>query len=107
MTESFREYAIRWREQALRVRPSIKESEMIDIFLQAQEPNYFHHLLSTIGKTFAKVINVGKMVKNRIKSGKIISQAALKATTQAIQSGAGSFGGKKRKEDVETIIPGP
>ncbi|KAM3291698.1 hypothetical protein P3S67_019987 [Capsicum chacoense] len=106
-TESFREYAIRWREQAARVRPLIKESEIIDIFLQAQEPDYFHHLLSTIGNTFVEVIKIGEMVESGIKSEKIISQAALKATTQAIQSGSGSFDGNKRKEDVATIIPGP
>ncbi|KAM3201045.1 hypothetical protein P3L10_033408 [Capsicum annuum] len=66
MTESFREYAIRWREQDSRVRPSIKESKMIDIFLLAQKPNYFHYLLSTIGSIFAKVIKVREMVENRI-----------------------------------------
>ncbi|KAM3237065.1 hypothetical protein P3L10_012094 [Capsicum annuum] len=47
------------------------------------------------------------MVESGIKSEKIINQIALKATTQAIQSGSGSFGGNKRKEDVATIIPGP
>ncbi|KAM3249813.1 hypothetical protein P3L10_011583 [Capsicum annuum] len=106
-TESFREYAVRRREQVVRVRPSIKKSEMIYIFLQAQEPDYFHHLLSTIGSTFAEVIKVGEMVENRIKSGKIISQAALKATTQTIQSGSGSFGENKIKEDVTAVVPGP
>ena len=80
---------------------------MIDIFLQAQEPDYFPHLLSTIGSTFAEVIKVGEIVENEIKSGKIISQAALKEITQAIQSGAGSFGGKKRKEDITTVVPDP
>ncbi|KAM3235654.1 hypothetical protein P3L10_015691 [Capsicum annuum] len=106
MTENFQEYVVRWREQASRVRPSIKEFEMIDIFLQAQEHNYFHHLLSTIGRTFAEVIKVGEMVENGIKSGKIISQASLKATTQEIQSGSRSFSGNKRKEDVATVVPG-
>ena len=55
-TENFREYAIRWREQAARVKPSMKESEMIDVFLQAQEPDYFHYLLSAVGKTFVKLL---------------------------------------------------
>ncbi|KAM3301301.1 hypothetical protein P3S67_015802 [Capsicum chacoense] len=105
--ESFQEYAIRWREQAARVRPSIKESEMINIFLQAQEPDYFHTFLSTIGNTFTEVIKIEKMVESGIKSEKIISQAALKATTQAIQSSSGRFGGNKRKENVATILPGP
>ena len=62
-TENFREYAIRWREQAARVKQPMKESEMIDVFLQAQEPDYFHYLLSAVGKTFAEVIKVGEMVK--------------------------------------------
>ncbi|KAM3270832.1 hypothetical protein P3S67_029034 [Capsicum chacoense] len=84
-----------------------KKTEMIDIFLQAQGPAYFHHLLSTIGSTFAEAIKVGEMVENGIKSGKIISKAALKATTQAIQSGSGSFGENKRKEDVATVVPAP
>ncbi|KAK6776077.1 hypothetical protein RDI58_027078 [Solanum bulbocastanum] len=37
-TKNFREYAIRWREQAAWVKPPMKESEMIHVFLQAQEP---------------------------------------------------------------------
>ncbi|KAH0751835.1 hypothetical protein KY285_004983 [Solanum tuberosum] len=84
--EIFREYAVRWREKVARVKPPVKESEMIDAFLEAQEPDYFHYLLSAIGKTFAKVIKVREMVKNGIKCRKIISQAALKVTTQALQN---------------------
>ncbi|KAM3232739.1 hypothetical protein P3L10_018098 [Capsicum annuum] len=57
--------------------------------------------------TFVEVIKVGEIVENGIKSGKIISQATLKATTQVIQSGLGSFGENKRKEDVATVVPGP
>ncbi|XP_060194945.1 uncharacterized protein LOC132624137 [Lycium barbarum] len=98
-TESFREYAIKWREQDARVKPPMKESEMIDVFLLAQEPDYFHYLLSTVGKTFAEAIKVGEMVENGIKSGKIVSQVALKATTQAIQNGSGGFGNRKKKEE--------
>jgi len=56
-------------------------------FLQAQEPNYFHYLLFIVGKTFAEVIKIGEMVKNDIKSGKIVSQVALRATTQVIKIG--------------------
>ncbi|KAK4733719.1 hypothetical protein R3W88_007980 [Solanum pinnatisectum] len=79
-TKNFCEYAIRWREQVARVKPPMKES-MIDVFLQAQELDYFHYLLSVVVKIFAEVIKIGEMVENGIKSGKIISQAALKATT--------------------------
>jgi len=80
---------------------------MIDVFLQAQEPDYFHYLLSAVGKTFTEVIKVGEMVENGIRSGKIVSQAALKATTQALQNGSGNIGGKKRREDVATVVSAP
>ncbi|XP_049360372.1 uncharacterized protein LOC125825068 [Solanum verrucosum] len=103
-TEIFCEYAIRWREQDARVKPPMKESEMIDVFLQAQEPDYFHYLLSVVGKTFAEVIKIGEMVENDIKSRKIVSQVALKATTQVIKNGSGNLKGKKMKEDVVNVV---
>ncbi|XP_069145552.1 uncharacterized protein [Solanum lycopersicum] len=40
-TECFREYAIRWREEAARVHPPMEESEMITYFIQAQESEYY------------------------------------------------------------------
>ena len=80
---------------------------MIDVFLQGQEPDYFHYRLSAVWKTFNEVIKVGEMVENGIKSGKIVSQASLKATTQVLQNGSGNIGGKKRREDVATIVSAP
>lgn len=46
-TEYFSEYAIRWREQTARIKPLMKEFEIIDVFLQAQESDFFtiFHLL--------------------------------------------------------------
>ncbi|XP_019248614.1 PREDICTED: uncharacterized protein LOC109227879 [Nicotiana attenuata] len=41
-----------------------------------------------------------------MKSGKIVSQAALKSTTQAIQSGSGSFGNWKKKEEGSMMASG-
>ena len=47
------------------------------------------------------------MVENGIKSGKIVSQAALKNTTQVLQNGFEKIGGKKSREDVDTIVSAP
>ena len=80
---------------------------MIGLFLQSQEADYFHYLLSAIRKIFAEAIKVGEMVENGMNSGKIISQAALKATTQVLQNGSRNIGGKKRREDVATIVSAP
>nr|XP_016497717.1 PREDICTED: uncharacterized protein LOC107816508 [Nicotiana tabacum] len=105
-TESFREYVIKWREKAARVKPPMKEEEMIDYFLQAQDPDYLHYMLAAIGKPFAEAIKIGEIAENGMKSGKIVSQAALKATTQAIQSGSGSFGNRKKKEEGSMMASG-
>ncbi|XP_070020406.1 uncharacterized protein [Nicotiana sylvestris] len=104
--ESFREYGSQWREQATRVDPPMKEREMVDYFLQALEPTYYDHLVSAIGKSFNEVVNMGDMAEEGLKSNKITSYSAIKATTQAIQSGTRGVIGKKKKEDVATIDSG-
>ncbi|XP_070002762.1 uncharacterized protein [Nicotiana sylvestris] len=82
-SESFREYGFHWREQAARVNPPMEENEMVEYFLQALEPTYFGHLISTIGKSFNEVVKMGGMVEEGLKSSKIISYTAIKATTQS------------------------
>ncbi|XP_070057907.1 uncharacterized protein [Nicotiana tomentosiformis] len=84
IAESFREYAIKWREQAARVKPPMDETKMVNVFLQAQEADYFQNMISGMGKPFAEAIKIGEMVENGLKSSRIISQSTLRATSQAI-----------------------
>ncbi|PHT72014.1 hypothetical protein T459_22799 [Capsicum annuum] len=49
---------------------------------------------------------MGEMIEDEIKTSRIVSFTALKATTQAIQKGSGSVGGKKNEEDASAIIVG-
>ncbi|XP_019258793.1 PREDICTED: uncharacterized protein LOC109237006 [Nicotiana attenuata] len=79
---------------------------MVDYFLQALEPSYYGHMVSAIGKSFNEVVKMGSMVEEGLKSNKIMSYSAIKATTQAIQSGTGEVIEKKKKEDVATIDSG-
>ncbi|XP_075110275.1 uncharacterized protein LOC142181262 [Nicotiana tabacum] len=89
-TESFREYAIKWREQAARAKPPMDDHELITIFIQAQEPDYFQYMTSAVGKSFPEAIKMGEMVENGLKTGRIISQRALKAAALAVQIEAGN-----------------
>ncbi|XP_009626866.1 uncharacterized protein [Nicotiana tomentosiformis] len=75
----------RWREQAVRVNPPMEEDEMVKYFLQAQEPTYFGHLTSAMGKLFNDVVKMGEMVEEGLKSSKIMSYSAVRATMQAIR----------------------
>ncbi|KAM3325394.1 hypothetical protein P3S67_000519 [Capsicum chacoense] len=102
-TETFREYAIRWREQAARVKPPMKESKIVEAFIQVQDETYYQHLLPALGKPFIEVLKMGEMIEDGIKTGRIMSFATLKATTQEIHKGLGSMGGKKNVEDASAI----
>ncbi|XP_070043287.1 uncharacterized protein [Nicotiana tomentosiformis] len=99
--ESFREFGLRWREQVTRVSPPIDEEEMVKLFLQAQGPTYFNHLIPTLEKSFNNVVKIGEMVEEGIKSCKIMSYYALKDTTEDIQNILVSLEGRKRnRKDV-------
>ncbi|XP_070036043.1 uncharacterized protein [Nicotiana tomentosiformis] len=84
-TESFREYAIKWREQTARVKPPMDNHELITIFLEAQEPDYFQNMMSAIGRPFVEAIKIGEMVENGLKTGLILSQDSFKAASQTVQ----------------------
>ncbi|XP_019226600.1 PREDICTED: uncharacterized protein LOC109208050 [Nicotiana attenuata] len=99
-SESFREYAVKWREQTARVKPPMDETEMVSVFLQSQEADYFQNMMSAMGKPFAKAIKIGEMVENGLKTGRILSQSAIRATSQEIQRGSGGVENRKKKEET-------
>nr|XP_016436517.1 PREDICTED: uncharacterized protein LOC107762657 [Nicotiana tabacum] len=105
-SEGFREYAIQWRKQASRVKPPIDEKEMVSVFLQAQELDYYQNMMSAMGKPFVEVIKIGKMAENRLKTGRLLSQAAIRATSQAIQGGSGGITKGKKKEESAMAASG-
>ncbi|XP_069145166.1 uncharacterized protein [Solanum lycopersicum] len=104
--ESFREYTIKWREQAARAKPPLNEQELVDIFIEAQDPDYFHHLTAAMGIPCHTTIKIWEMIESGLKTGRIVSQATIKATTQAIEGGSTSFGNRKRNEEVISLASG-
>ncbi|XP_070048905.1 uncharacterized protein [Nicotiana tomentosiformis] len=105
-TESFREYAIKWREQAARVKPPMDDHELIIVFLHAQEPGYFQSLMFVFGKSFSEAIKMVEIVENGLKTGMIISQAVLKAATQAVQIESINFSDMNEKDEETMMTPG-
>ncbi|XP_070008343.1 uncharacterized protein [Nicotiana sylvestris] len=105
-SESFREYAVIWREHASRVKSPMDEIEMLTVFLQAQEADYFQNMMFAIGKLFAEAIKIGEMVENGLKTDRILSQSAIRATSQAIQGGSGGVAKGKKKEETSVAVLG-
>ncbi|XP_070025362.1 uncharacterized protein [Nicotiana sylvestris] len=76
------------------------ETEMVSVFLQAQEAYYYQNMMSAMGKPFAEAIKIGEMVENRLKTRQILSQSAIRATSQEIQGGCGGVANRKKKEEA-------
>jgi len=104
-TESFREYAMRWRADAAKVQPPMAESEMTSLFIQSQkDATYYEKMISVVGQKFFEVVRMGEFIEEGIKTGRITNLAALQATSKAIQSD--SIGGalKKKKDGVSAVM---
>ncbi|KAK4722115.1 hypothetical protein R3W88_012348 [Solanum pinnatisectum] len=93
-TESYREYAYRWRREAARVRPPMTEKEIIEVFVHIQEPEYYNGMLFILGGKFNEIVKIGEAIEDGLKTGKII-----RITPQDESSGPL----RRKREDVSSI----
>nr|XP_009783188.1 PREDICTED: uncharacterized protein LOC104231827 [Nicotiana sylvestris] len=97
-TERFREYAIKWREQAARVKSPMDNHELITIFLEAQEPDYFQNMMSVMGRPFAEAIKIGEMVENGLKAGNIVRVPASRIPRPQQQNFRAPYNARPRQD---------
>ena len=97
-SESFREYAHRWREIGSQVHPPMDDSEMVEAFIHAQQHPYYEWLINGAGRSFAELIKNGEMVEDGIQTGKI------KITTEQGQAGT-SYKKPKKESEMAVIYP--
>ncbi|XP_070015052.1 uncharacterized protein [Nicotiana sylvestris] len=94
-TETFREYATRWRSKAAKVRPDLEEEQMNRFFVRAQDPQYYERLMLIEGQKFSHIIKLQERIEEGIKSGMVTNFKALQSTNKALQSG-----GTSKKRDL-------
>ncbi|XP_070004537.1 uncharacterized protein [Nicotiana sylvestris] len=70
-TETFPEYATRWRSEAAKVRPTLEEEQMNKFFVWAQDPQYYEQLMLIESHKFFDIIKLGERIEEGIKSDKI------------------------------------
>ena len=75
-TESYKEFAYRWKKEAARVRPPMSEKEIFGVFVRIQEPKYYDGIMLLIGEKFADIVMIGETIANSLKTGKIARVAA-------------------------------
>ena len=71
-TESYKEFAYRWRKEAATVRPPMSENEIIEVFMRVQEPEYDDQILLLLGEKFCDIVKVVKTIEDGLKTGKIV-----------------------------------
>ncbi|KAH7834088.1 hypothetical protein Vadar_012641 [Vaccinium darrowii] len=69
--ETFRVYAMRWKNSASQVEPPLLDYEFVQLFLQTLEGVYCEKLCTSIGRSFSEIIQQGEMIEEGIKVGKI------------------------------------
>ncbi|XP_058770609.1 uncharacterized protein LOC131644194 [Vicia villosa] len=77
--ESFKEYAQKWRDLAGRVKPSLADRELVDMFMSTLTGPFYSHLLGSSSSGFTELILIGERVESGIRSGKI--QVATSSST--------------------------
>ncbi|XP_017979699.1 PREDICTED: uncharacterized protein LOC108662712 [Theobroma cacao] len=70
-SESFKEYAQRWRDTAAQVQPPLTDKEMTVLFINTLRAPFYERLIGNDTKNFADLVLSGEIIEGAIKSGKI------------------------------------
>ena len=99
-TESYREFSYRWRKEAARLRPQMTEKEIVEVFVQVQEPEYYEGIILLIGAKFTEIVKVGETIEYGLKLGKMARVSASPGSSGLVRKkrdeiAAISYGGRK------------
>ena len=94
-TESFREYAQRWRDLASQVQPPLTERETTKIFVNSFKGIYHDKMLGNATKNFADMVVSGELIESSIKNGLVEDNSSSK-----------KIGSGKKKEGEAQAVHG-
>ncbi|XP_058768767.1 uncharacterized protein LOC131642543 [Vicia villosa] len=96
--ESFKEYAQKWRELAARVQPPMLEREVMDIFTNTLEGQYYS--ACSASSSFADLVMIGERIESGIKAGRIQNPTVANSSSGA--GGKKLYNGFAKKREGET-----
>ncbi|XP_052878912.1 uncharacterized protein LOC108478067 [Gossypium arboreum] len=70
-SETFKQYAQRWREIAMQVQPPLLEKETTMLFINTLKTPFINHMLGSATKSFSDIVMSGEMIENAVRCGKI------------------------------------
>ncbi|GLT44489.1 hypothetical protein SLA2020_183810 [Shorea laevis] len=90
-SETFKEYAQRWRNKVAQVQPPLTEFELSNLFVKSMRGSYLDKMLAHSSDDFAKLVQIGENIEDAIKSGKIPDANLWQALMENNQGNARKF----------------
>ncbi|XP_016700082.2 uncharacterized protein [Gossypium hirsutum] len=78
LTETFRQYAQRWRDTSAQVEPPLTKTEITVLFINTLKAPFYDKLVGSATKDFADIVISGELIENAIKSGRMESPESSK-----------------------------
>ena len=72
-SETFREYAHKWRDLGAQVQPPLIDKVLNKMFLNNLKAPYYDRMIGNSNKDFLNVVSIGEMIEVGVKQGKIES----------------------------------
>ena len=94
-SETFKEYAQRWRELAAQVEPPLHDREMVTMFMSTLQSPFYEHMLGNVSSNFADIIIIGERIEIGLKTGKITQGSSTTSTGKKF----GFNSGRKKESD--------
>jgi len=92
-SESFTEYAQRWRDMATQIQPPLTEKEMSWLFINTLKAPYYFRMLAGGIMSFTDTVLIGEMVENALRTDKLDDGESSEAKESS----------KEKKGEVSTI----
>ncbi|GAU30910.1 hypothetical protein TSUD_381250 [Trifolium subterraneum] len=67
-SESFKEYAQRWRKLTAQIRPPVEEKELCKLFLHTLSPFFYEKMVGVVSRSFTEMVEMGMNLPIRGKS---------------------------------------
>ncbi|PHT86760.1 hypothetical protein T459_08866 [Capsicum annuum] len=81
--ESFKEYAMQWREDAIKVQPPMAESEMTSLFVQSQkDATYYDKIIIVVAQKFSEEKSVPIIERMEHLDGSVFHVKEIMCTAQ-------------------------
>ncbi|KAA3483834.1 gag/pol polyprotein [Gossypium australe] len=70
-SETFRQYAQRWRDVSVQVEPPLTKTEITVLFINTLKASFYDKMVGNATKDFADVVISGELIENGIKNGRM------------------------------------